>query len=89
MGIKGNFGEVPYVFKSTYTSNWGTYSTREGSPFYDKPWQLSLALELEFGKDITNLPLGFGVGAYADFGKLYQNSFGLTLRIRYCDFRKL
>lgn len=89
LGIKGNFGEVPYVFKSTYTSNWGTYSTREGSPFYDKPWQLSLALELEFGKDITNLPLGFGVGAYADFGKLYQNSFGLTLRIRYCDFRKL
>lgn len=84
-GLMGNFDQIPYMFKATYTSNWGTYHTREGSFFYDKPWQLSLALELEFGKNITNLPMTLAVGAYGDIGKLYQNSFGLTLRIRYCD----
>lgn len=86
LGLAGNMVEnVPYSFKATYTSNWGTYFNPTGSIFNDRPWQLSLALELEFGKDITNLPMTLAVGAYGDIGKLYQNSFGLTLRIRYHD----
>ena len=46
-----------------------------------------MALEFEFGKEVTNLPLTLGVGAYGDFGKLYQNSVGLTLRFVYNDSR--
>ena len=86
LGLAGNaFEGVPYNFKSTFTSNWGKYHISESSFFYTRPWQLSLALELEFGKNITNLPVTLAVGAYGDIGKLYQNSFGLTLRIRYHD----
>lgn len=85
LGVKGNFGPLPYAFKATYTSNWGRYHIGEGNFFYNRPWQLSLALELEFGEKITNLPMTLAVGAYGDIGKLYQNSFGLTLRIRYHD----
>lgn len=89
VGLAGNMTEgLPYVFKATYTSNWGTYSTPSTSVFSQKPWQLYLALELEFGKHITNLPMTLAVGAYGDIGKLYQNSFGLTLRISYNDFRR-
>ena len=89
LGLAGNMTEdLPYVFKATYSSNWGTYSTSEGSFFAGRPWQLSLALELEFGRAITNLPMTLAVGAYGDIGKLYQNSFGLTLRIRYDDSRR-
>lgn len=90
VGVAGNLMEgIPYMFKSTYSSNWGTYGVEEGTFFYAKPWQLSLAFELEFGKEITNLPLTLGVGAYGDIGKLYQNSFGLTLRISYSDSIRL
>ena len=86
VGVSGNALEgVPYTFKATYSSNWGRYNIKEDNFFYTKPWQLSLALELEFGKDITSLPLTFAVGAYGDVGELYQNSFGLTLRIIYKD----
>ncbi|MBR5499455.1 MAG: hypothetical protein IKV75_04755 [Bacteroidales bacterium] len=88
IGLKGNaFEGVPYIFKSTYSSNWGHYWVGESNFFYTKPWQLSLALEFEFGKEVTNLPLTLGVGAYGDFGKLYQNSVGLTLRFIYNDSR--
>ena len=86
IGVKGNaFKGVPYIFKTTYSSNWGRYNIPETNFFYSKPWQLSMALEFEFGKEITNLPLTLGVGTYGDIGKLYQNSFGLTLRILYND----
>ena len=89
LGLAGNFTEdLPYIFKATYSSNWGRYNISETSPFYSHPWQLSLALELEFGKSITNLPMTLAVGAYGDIGKLYQNCFGLTLRISYNDFRR-
>ena len=89
LGLRGNLFEgVPYTFKSTYSSNWGKYNIDETSFFYTRPWQLSLGLELDFGRYVTNLPLGFEVGAYADFGKLYQNSVGLTLRVIYKDSKK-
>lgn len=89
IGLRGNLLEgVPYTFRSTFSSNWGLYNQAETSFYYTKPWQLSLALELEFGRNITSLPLTFGVGLYGDIGKLYQNSAGLTLRIAYKDFKK-
>jgi hypothetical protein len=80
---------LPYVFKATYTSNWGKYRGTENTVFASRPWQLSLALELDFGKQITNLPLTLAVGAYGDFGKLYQNSAGLSLRVLYNNWRVL
>ena len=90
IGLKGNaFEGVPYIFKSTYSSNWGRYNIKEDNFFYTRPWQLSMALEFEFGREVTNLPLTLGVGAYGDFGKLYQNSVGLTLRFVYNDSRCL
>ena len=89
LGLGGNMLEgVPYKFKSTFSSNWGTYRNPKESLFNTRPWQLSLALELDLGRNITNLPMTLSVGAYGDIGKLYQNSFGLTLRIRYDDFRR-
>jgi hypothetical protein len=62
------------------------YRQAETSFFAQTPWQLSLALEIEFSRSITNLPLNLAVGVYGDFGQVYQNSTGLTLRISYKDF---
>ena len=87
--IKGNICKVPYMFKSTYTSNWGTYGTSAGSFFGAHPKQLSLALEVELGKQVTNLPVTFAVGAYGDFGELYQDCAGLTLRVQYKGSRPI
>ena len=86
LGVGGNaFEGVPYTFKATYSSNWGKYNIKDDNIFKTKPWQLSLALELDFGKEITSLPMIVSVGAYGDIGQLYQNSFGLTLKIKYHD----
>ena len=88
IGIQGVvMDSVPYIFKGTYTRNYGKYHQKETSFFASAPWQLSLGLELEFGREVTNLPLTLGVGAYGDFGKLYQDSVGLTLRFIYGDSR--
>ena len=89
IGVQGNaFEGVPYIFKATYSSNWGCYNIKEDNFFYDKPWQLSLGLEFEFHKSLTGSPLVFAVGAYGDLGEVYQNSFGLTLRIAYKDLKR-
>lgn len=84
IGLAGVAFDIPYSFKATYSSNWGTYNV----PFKDKPKQLSLALEAELGKNVTKLPVNFAVGLYGDFGKLYQNSAGITLRVTYKDSRR-
>lgn len=82
-GIKGFVAEVPYTIKATYSSNWGTYFNPTESLFNSRPKQLSLALEVGLRKQVTKLPVDFAVGAYCDFGKLYQNSVGLSLRVLY------
>ena len=83
--MAGMFAQkVPYVFKATFTENYGTYN----SPLPGHPWQLSLALETELTKTLTRLPVTFAIGLYGDIGKLYQNSAGLTFRISYGDFRR-
>lgn len=81
-GIKGVAGPVPYSFKATYSSNWGRYSDK-GEFFASHPKQLSLALEVELGEQVTNIPLTFAIGAYGDFGKVYSNSAGLSVRVVY------
>ena len=78
-------GLVPYRIKTTYSSNWGRFGMPDDSRFHSRPWQLSLALELELGRSVTNLPVAFAVGAYGDFGQLYQDCVGLSLRIAYCN----
>lgn len=88
LGLRGNLTEkLPYTFRMTYSSNWGKYNIPETSFFYSRPWQLSLAMELEFGRRMIDLPVSFTVGAYGDFGQLYQDSVGLTLRVAYIDGR--
>lgn len=87
-GLKGvAFEKLPYRFLSTYSRNFGKYHQGESSPFASTPWQLSLALELEFGRRLMNLPFSFVAGAYADLGQLYQDSIGLTLKIIYSGSR--
>ena len=83
VGVKGNLGNMPYGFKTTYSSNWGNFGMGGNSIYHSRPWQLSLAFELEFAEAITTLPMSLSVGAYGDFGQLYQNCFGLMLRISY------
>ncbi len=88
-GIKGvAFNKIPYKFLATYSKNYGVYHQAETSFFAKTPQQLSLALELDFGRRLFDLPIGFAVGAYGDFGQLYQDSVGLTLRFIYGDSRK-
>ena len=77
------FGAVPYRFRATYSSNWGRYSNPSGSIFESRPKQLSLAFEIGLDKQVTDMPMAVAVGAYADFGQLYRNSVGLTLRFSY------
>ncbi len=88
-GLKGvAFSKIPYKFMATYSKNFGMYYQYETSFFASIPQQLSLALELDFGRRMLELPIGISVGAYADFGQLYQDSAGLTLRFVYGDSRK-
>jgi hypothetical protein len=68
---------VPYRLKATYTDNFGSYF----NSYQPRKWQLSLAFETVIPKDMIRIPAGLSVGMYADFGKLYQNSAGLTLRL--------
>ena len=80
VGISGNIShKIPYRLKATFTENFGTYS----DPFVTKACQLSMAFEADLVREFTRLPVEFSAGAYADVGRLYPSSFGLTLRITY------
>jgi hypothetical protein len=81
VGIKGNAGPLPYVFKATYSSNWGRYFGSKEDFFRNRPKQLSLALELELKEQVTHIPVSFALGLYADFGQVYPDCIGLTLRL--------
>ena len=88
-GIKGiAFDKIPYGFKATYSRNYGKYHQGESSPFASRPWQLSMALEMEFGRRLFDLPVDFALGIYGDVGELYQNSAGLTLKVSYLRSRR-
>ena len=77
IGMAGIITGIPYNFKTTYTENFGSYF----NPYPSKKWQLSLALEVAVEKEILRIPAALSVGVYADFGKLYQNCAGLTIRL--------
>ena len=83
LGLKGLIGDLPYMFKATYSSNWGAFGNPSDSFFNTRPWQMSLAFELELGKQVTDLPMILRIGAYGDFGELYRNSAGLSFKIMY------
>lgn len=82
-GIRGKAARtVPYRFLFTYSRNFGQYSQRLGM-FDAAPQQFSLALEGEVPHLGRSLPLSLGIGLYGDFGQVYQDSFGLTIRLSY------
>ena len=78
VAMAGVIVKVPYRLKATFTRNFGRYV----APLEGAPWQLSLALETFLNEGLTGLPTDFSVGLYADIGRLYQNSAGLTLLVR-------
>lgn len=83
IGIGGKFARrIPYRFKATYSRNYGQYSQRMDL-FDSVPEQLSLALEVDFPRFSRKFPVSVSVGAYGDVGELYQDSFGLVLRLSY------
>ena len=85
LGMSGMVAaKVPYKFKATFTENFGTYI----NPFKTSLWQLSMALEAELTKSLTDLPVSFSFGIYGDIGRLYQNSAGLTFKISYKGFHR-
>ena len=88
LGVGGNLNErCPYAFKSTYSRNYGRYGQQDGSMYSDAPWQLSMALEVGVPGNMTRLPVDFWIGAYADLGQMYPDTFGLSVKIIYCGSR--
>jgi hypothetical protein len=82
IGIGGNISErCPYVFKSTYSRNYGRYGQRDDSVYSDIPWQVSMALEIGVPGNMTRLPVDFWVGIYSDLGQMYPDTFGLSIKI--------
>lgn len=90
-GIRGKAARrIPYKFLLTYSRNFGQYFQRDlvkgnsGTNFFESvPEQLSIAIECEvpdLGKDS---PMSLGIGMYGDFGQMFQDSFGVTLRLSY------
>jgi hypothetical protein len=83
VGVKGTIKKIPYRFRGTFTQNFGVYHQGAESFFASTPWQLSLGLDAELTPSLTNLPVSFNLGVYGDFGKVYQNSAGFTVKITY------
>lgn len=79
IGLKGNV-YFPYLFKCTFSRNYGRYHQGDSSPFANYPWQFSLALEVSLDRLLGKLPLNMSVGLYGDFGEVYKDSFGATLK---------
>lgn len=84
LALRGNI-YLPYTLKSTFSKNFGLYHQGASSFFASTPWQLSLALEVCLDRFLGKLPLNLNVGLYGDAGKMYQNSFGLTLRFGFAE----
>lgn len=82
-GIRGKAArKIPYKFLFTYSRNFGQYSQRL-TMFNSVPEQFSMALECEIPHLTMKLPLSLGIGLYGDFGQVYQDSFGVTVRLSY------
>ncbi|WP_235375103.1 capsule assembly Wzi family protein [Sanguibacteroides justesenii] len=83
IGIKGKaFREVPYKAMLSYSINYGTYSKKiEGSHR-----QFSFGLEARL--PLRHLPVNIDTGIYGDFGKVFKNNIGLTVKISRKGFIK-
>lgn len=80
-GLRGMAArKIPYKLLCTYSRNFGKYS-QSLALFDGTPWQCSLALEGEVPHLGEKFPLSLGIGLYGDFGKLFQDSFGVTVRL--------
>ncbi len=75
LGIKGYFiKKVPYKLRLSYSLNYGTYGTSlEGTPE-----QFSFGLEAGILRK-PKAPFHIDLGIYGDCGKLFDNTFGLSL----------
>ena len=92
--------KVPYRFLFTWSRHFGRtryFDQDQSWRFEGHPQQFSLALEGELsGRMLSSgkkrveraLPMSLGLGLYADFGKVFPNSFGLTVRISYSEYSK-
>lgn len=84
IGIAGKFArKIPYRLKATYSKNFGQYVQSYADIFDSAPEQVSLALEVDVPRIFRKLPVSLSVGAYGDVGELYENNFGLVLRLTY------
>lgn len=84
MGLGGNIvSGLPYKLKVTYSRNYGKYKQAETSFYNTTPWQLSMGLEVLLKKSLTRIPTDISVGTYYDVGQLYDDSFGVTLKLSY------
>lgn len=84
LGIKGNI-YIPYTLKLTFSRYIGNYNNNDKDFFYDGPYNLALALDLNFDRFMGKLPLTLDMGLYADIGTVYKPSFGASLKF---GFRK-
>lgn len=90
-GIRGRAAhKIPYRFLFTWSRHYGRtryFDQDQAWRFEGHPQQFSIALEGEVpggimcraGSDAAMLSLG--IGLYADFGKVFPDSFGVTVRL--------
>lgn len=77
IGMKGYFlHKIPYALRASYSMNYGRYN----HPLSEKPRQVSLGLEAGI-PPIKKLPFKIDLGLYGDFGELFPNNVGFTLKI--------
>ncbi len=77
LGIKGYIAKkLPYKLKLSYSKNYGTY----GTSLANKPEQFSFGLETALLRK-ADFPLHLDLGLYGDYGKLFSNNFGISLKI--------
>ena len=87
VGLGGKIARrIPYRLKATFSLNYGQYRQRL-SVFEHRLSQISLAFEMDFPHILRNVPVSLSVGLYGDTGELYQDNFGLTIRLSYSGRR--
>lgn len=76
VGVKGlAFKTTPYKMLLSYSQNYGTYDL----PLPQKPCQFSGALEVTL--PLKKLPFTVETGVYGDFGSLFKDNVGLTIKL--------
>lgn len=77
VGVKGYIcHKLPYTLRLSYSLNYGTYS----DPLPERARQCSFGIEAGILRK-ANIPFQLDLGVYGDYGKLYDNNFGLTVTL--------